>query len=327
MRNSYKFFLFFIFFIFSTQIFALEALKIDEKSDKINLTPHSELFIDAQNHFRYEAVSQDSFADNFRPADSQSIANGYTNETIWIRFSVVNESKKHFDGTVEMPVPWIDTMEAFAQKDKEVYALNPYNGARSFFVPFTVQPMQKATIYIKIKSQNAIILAPMLHSKQGATQRLNYTLLFNGILIGIMLIMILYNFINFIALKNRNYLYYGLYLIGLFFLMGTYYGYNRELFFHNSTLAPLTVAFSFLAALLFVNHFFQIKENFPKLGKYVSVFIAATLVFGLLFLIIESNALVYFFAALASLIFLFLFYLSAKAYKEKISGALYLLFA
>ncbi len=326
MRNSYKFFLFFIFL--TTQIFALEAIKIDEKSDKINLTSHSEFFVDAQNHFTYEAVSKDSFADNFHSANSQSIAIGYTNETVWIRFSVVNEGQKEFDGSVEMPTPWIDTVEAFAQFGEEVHILNPHNGARSFYVPLTIAPMQKATIYIKTKSQNALLLAPILHSKQGAAQHLNYTVLFNGILIGVVLIMILYNFINFLALKNRSYLYYGFYLIGLFLLMGAYYGYNRELFYQSSTLAPLTVAFSFLAALLFVGHFFKVKENFPKLNRYLVVFITATLFFGLFSLVIASSTLViYFFAALASLVFLFLFYLSAKAYKEGTSGALYLLSA
>ncbi len=326
MRNSYKFFLFFIFL--TTQIFALEAVTIDEKSEKINLTPRSELFVDAQNHFSYEAVSQDSFADNFHPVNSQSIATGYTNDTVWIRFSMLNEGIKRFEGSIEMPIPWIDTMEAYVQQDGEVHTLSPRGDARSFFVPITIASMQKATIYIKTKSQNAIILAPMLYSQKGATQRLNYTILFNGILIGIVLIMILYNFINFLALKNRNYLYYGLYLVGLFFLMGTYYGYNRELFFQNGTLAPLTVAFSFLAALLFVDNFFQVKETFPQLKRYLAVFITATLVFGLFSLVVASNALIiYFFAALASLVFLFLFYLSAKAYKENISGALYLLLA
>lgn len=326
MRNSYKFFLFFIFL--TTQIFALETVTVDEKSEKINLTPRSELFIDAQNHFSYEAISQDSFSDNFHPVNSQSIATGYTNDTVWIRFSMLNEGTKRFEGSIEMPIPWIDTMEAYVQQDGEVHTLSPRGDARSFFVPITIASMQKATIYIKTKSQNAIILAPMLYSQKGATQRLNYTILFNGILIGIVLIMILYNFINFLALKNRNYLYYGLYLIGLFFLMGTYYGYNRELFFQNSTFAPLTVAFSFLAALLFVGHFFQVKENFPQLKRYLAVFITATLVFGLFSLVVASSTLViYFFAALASLVFLFLFYLSAKAYKEKISGALYLLLA
>lgn len=326
MRNSYKFFLFFIFL--TTQIFALEAIKIDEKSHKINLTPHSELFVDAQNHFSYEAVSKDSFADNFHPVNSQSIAIGYTNETAWIRFSVVNEGEKDFDGTVEIPTPWIDTVEAFAQLGEEIHILSPHNGARSFFVPLTISPMQKATIYIKTKSQNALLLAPMLHSKKSGAERLNYTVLFNGILIGVMLIMILYNFINFIALKNRNYLYYGLYLFGLFFLMGTYYGYNREFLFQSSTLAPLTVAFSFLAALLFVGHFFQVKDNFPQLKRYIVIFIAATIVFGLFLLLVASNTLViYLFASFASLVFLFLFYLSAKAYKEGTSGALYLLLA
>ena len=326
MRNSYKFFLFFIFL--ATQIFALEALKIDEKSDKINLTPHSELFVDAQNHFSFEAVSQDSFADNFHSINAQSIATGYTNDTVWIRFGLLNESAQRFDGSIEMPIPWIDTMEAFVQLDEEMHTLTPQNDARSFFVPLSIAPMQKATIYIKTKSQNAIILAPTLHSQKSAAERLTYTLLFNGMLMGVVLIMILYNFINFLALKNRNYLYYGLYLVGLFFLMGTYYGYNRELFFRNNTLAPLTIAFSFLAALLFVGHFFQVKENFPQLKRYLTFFIMATLVFGLFALVAASNTLLmYFFAVLASLLFLFLFYLSAKAHKEGISGALYLLLA
>src|SRR3990167_2230930 len=304
MYSSFKFgFLFFIFFIVVGKIGAVEAMKVDDKTKKINLSMNSELFIDAQNHFSYEGVRDNSFSDNFKPASLQSISNGYTNSTIWMRFSIKNEGNADFGGKIEMPIPWMDKIDVYMQSGEGLSVANFGStlafderkiNVRSFFLPISIKPLETTTIYIKTKGADAIVLAPWLYSEKEAAERLTDIAMFDGALIGIIFIMILYNLSNYLMLRDKNYLFYLSYLVGLLFLLGTYYGYNYQLFWKesptfNATASPLTVAFSF---------------------------------------IVDSKPVImYFSVVLGALVFLFLLYISALSMKKKLSGSNYLLLA
>jgi diguanylate cyclase (GGDEF)-like protein len=343
MKSSFKFgFLFFLFFIIVGKIGATEVIKVDEKTKKVNLSLNSELFIDPQNHFSYEGVSNGSFGDNFKPTKLESVSNGYTNSTIWMRFTIANEGEKKFGGTIEMPIPWSENIDVYIQSADGLSVTNfgstlPFTerkiDARSFFLPITINPQETLSVYIKTKGSNTITLAPWLYSEQDTAERLTYIAMFNGALIGIILIMILYNTSNYISLRDKNYAFYILYLVGLLFLMGTYYGYNFQIFWEespefNASISPLTVAFTFFAALLFSRSFLDVGKNFAKSDKYLILLIGLSAAVGLLSLMVDSRSVqAYSLAFIGSLTFLFLVYISALSLKKSVSGSLYLLLA
>lgn len=328
MRISYKFFLFFYFLFLSTSLFALNAAKIDGKSASMDLTSHCEFFIDAQNHFGYEEVSKDSFLTNFQPLAQEGLTSAYTDNVVWIRCALTNEQENLFQGTLEIPLPWMDGVEAYTLSGGQKSILQPKLQARSFFIPITIVPKETTVITLKTKGKNSILLAPLLHTQESAKERLNYTTLFNGFLIGVVLMMIFYNLINAFTLRKRYYVYYALYLAGLLALMGTYYGYNTELFAQSHESAPFWIALSLFAALLFMGHFLEVKEHFASLHKYLLTLLGATLLFGIFSLFAAKGLfVVYSFVALASAVFLFLLLLSFAAYKRSVSGALLLLLA
>ncbi|MBW6488836.1 diguanylate cyclase [Sulfurimonas sp.] len=343
MKSSFKFgFLFFIFFIIAGKIGAVEVIQVDEKTKKVNLSLNSELFIDQQNHFSYEGVNNSSFDDNFKPTKLESVSMGYINSTIWMRFIIANESEKNFVGAIEMPIPWSENIDVYIQSADGLSVTNfgstlPFTDrkidARSFFLPITINPQEFISVYIKTKGSNTITLAPWLYSEKEAAERLTYIAMFNGALIGIILIMILYNLSNYISLRDKNYAFYILYLASLLFLMGTYYGYNFQIFWEespqfNTTVSPLTVVFTFFAALLYSRSFLDVGKNFVKSDKYLILLICLSAAVGLLSLIVDSKSLqAYALAFIGSLTFFFLIYLSALSVKKKISGSLYLLLA
>ncbi|MFA7354032.1 MAG: diguanylate cyclase [Sulfurimonadaceae bacterium] len=343
MKSSFKFgVLFFIFFIIVGKIGATEVIKVDEKTKKINLSLNSELFVDPQNHFSYDGVSNDSFGDNFKPTKLESVSNGYTNSTVWMRFTIANEGEKKFGGSIEMPIPWSENIDIYVQSSEGLSVANfgstlPFAqrkiDARSFFLPITISPQESVSIYIKTKGSNTITLAPWLYGEKEASERLTYIAMFNGAIIGIILIMILYNLSSYISLRDKNYAFYILYLVGLLFLMGTYYGYNFQIFWEespqlNATISPLSVAFTFFAALLFSRSFLDVGKNFPKSDKYLIMLIGLSAAVGLLCLMVDSRSLqAYTLAFMGSLTFLFLVYISAVLLKKKVSGSIYLLLA
>jgi diguanylate cyclase len=241
-----------------------------------------------------------------------------------------------------MPIPWSENIDVYIQSADGLSVTNfgstlPFAerkiDARSFFLPITINSQESLSVYIKTKGSNTITLAPWLYGEKEAAERLTYIAMFNGALIGIILIMILYNTSNYISLRDKNYAFYILYLVGLLFLMGTYYGYNFQIFWEespefNATISPLTVAFTFFAALLFSRSFLDVGKNFAKSDKYLIALIGLSAAVGLLSLMVDGRSVqAYALAFMGSLTFLFLIYISALSLKKKISGSLYLLLA
>jgi len=342
MYNGFRHtFLFFIFFVFVTQVSALEIFKVNDKTQKIGLSKHSEFFFDAQNHFSYEDVSKDSFNDNFKSVKSDSFYTGYTNDTVWMRFSVLNDAAESFDGRIEMPVSWVGEISFYIKKGESLGVVNfssPFSSkggevyAKSFFLPITIEPSQSAEVYIKIKGDGVLALSPQLYSQKKATRHLAYINMLNGALIGIVLFMLFYNVSNYLTFKDKNYLLYVLYLLSLFFLMGTYYGYGINPFSKNSLHSENTLsavsAFTFFTSLLFSKNFSNIEKYLPKSGRYFSILLLLCVLLGSFGFIMGDNLISLYVIALLSLIsFLFLISVSAFSLHKGVSGSIYLLLA
>ncbi|MEK6658127.1 MAG: diguanylate cyclase [Campylobacterota bacterium] len=333
--------LFFIFFVFIAQVSALEVLKVNDKTKKIGLSKHSELFFDAQDRLKYEDVSKDLFNDNFKSVKSESSYIGYTNDAVWMRFGILNDASEPFSGKIEIPVSWVDEIYLYVKKGEELSTVNlnsaylPKIGevyAKSFFLPITIEPSQSATVYIKVKSKGALTLAPQLYSQKKATWRLTYITMLNGALIGIVFIMLFYNVNSYLKFRDKNYLFYSLYLLSLFFLMGVYYGYEINPFFKNGSyggnISLAMSAFTFFTSLLFTKSFSKIEVYLPKSSRYFFVLLSLSALLGAYGFIMGDSLISLYIVMLFSLInFLFLILVSVFSLHKKSSGSAYLLFA
>lgn len=342
LRDLKKNFLFFLFFALFAQGGFSDLLKVDEKTHKVGVTPFSEVFIDTQNHFSYDDVSQKTFSDNFKHLNASSIASSGANDVIWLKVDIVNASNSAFFGKLEMPIVWLNRAEVYlrtpnkeANGNFETLSLSDTKeiNARSFFIPLNMNALQSATLYIKAQSVNKMTFAPKIYSIQKAEERAIYIAMLNGALIGIVLIFFLYNLRNYMTFKDKNYLYYLYYLIGLLFLVGTYYGYNLQLLwdssyeFNENIYYPI-VAFNFLTGLLLTRSFLKVDKQFVKIDKYLLLLVGLSVLHGIFGLVVGSNDL----SAYATLVFtlvhfLFLLMISAVSMKKNISGSGYLLLA
>ncbi len=339
MYNKFKL-LFFIFFIITGEINAANLLEVNEKTKKVDISLYSELFIDAQNHFVYEDVCTNLFSENFKPVNLQSLSNYNRNDTVWMRFTVLNVSETPFSGKIEMPMSWAGSVCAYVRVNEAEDEENSVStrlsekkeiSGRSFFIPLTIEPSQTLTVYIKAKNIKSINASPWLHSDENAAERLIYITMFSGALIGIVLVMFFYNIYNFLMLKNKNYLYFALYLASLFFLIDTYYGYNFQLFwnynevFYENIFYPVA-AFNFITALLFTRNFLKTNIKFSKANIFLLFLIGLFALFGLFsFMMDNSMTLMYIALFLTITYFLFLIYISVSSLKKKIAGSVYIL--
>jgi class 3 adenylate cyclase len=140
--------------------------------------------------------------------------------------------------------------------------------------------------YLALQSNDSLTV-PLFYWEKTALQKFDIIrhLLF-GLFFGLMISLALYNFLLFLSIQNRAYLWYVFYILtfAIFYLCA--YGYFRFLFgsiIDNgiSYWVMLSSVFTCLFALLFGNQFLQIKQISPKLSKFIYLFV----LFGVLLFI------------------------------------------
>ena len=139
--------------------------------------------------------------------------------------------------------------------------------------------------YLALQSNDSLTV-PLFYWEKTALQKFDIIrhLLF-GLFFGLMISLALYNFLLFLSIRNRAYLWYVFYILTFtIFYLGVY-GYFRFLFgsiIDNgiSYWVMVTSIFTSIFALLFGNQFLQIKQISPKLSKLIySVVLFGVLLF------------------------------------------------
>ena len=124
-------------------------------------------------------------------------------------------------------------------------------------------------------------------------------LLWQGIFFGIIMVMALYNFIIFIAVKDNSYFYYVLSIlsIGIYFVF--YYGFGIEYLWPDQPMwdtysYTLIVPFTAIARLLFTRTYLHTAQQLPVINRMMNVLLFAcsfTLLLGLIIFIYRIDLL------------------------------------
>ena len=327
--------------LFSSLSQAIEPLVIHSQTDLKYLASHGEILKDPNHRYGYSDLRRGAYDHLFSPIDSNSISLGYTNDVVWLRFTLENRSSKAFDGMIELSIPWIEEIDVYLDSStQEHYQLGnslPYEQreikSAGFFAPVSVQAGEKTTVYIRAWSQHSTILVPILYTSQSAFEKIIEETNFVGILIGGVLLILFYNFFIFISTKDINYLYYSFSLATLFLFMGVLYGFNSKLFWPSNPeyeyLGTISIPLSFFAALLFSRNFLTLKEVFPSLDRLAALLMWSFFLLAFLGVFKDAYTLV----SLQTTILLgvvyspFMITIGVMSVIKKVSGSGYFVFA
>ncbi len=124
-------------------------------------------------------------------------------------------------------------------------------------------------------------------------------LLWQGIFIGIIMVMALYNFFIFAAVKDISYLYYVLSIISVGTYFAFYYGFGIEYLWPNNPLwdifcYTLIVPFTAIARLLFTRTYLHTPHQLPALNRLMNILLVAcslTFLVGLISFIFRIDVL------------------------------------
>jgi diguanylate cyclase len=199
---------------------------------------------------------------------------GFTEDTYWLRLQIDNADAQHLARLIELPIPFLDHVDLFHYVGNEMqrhYALGdeqPFSQRplqhRNFIMPVNLAPGTNL-VYLRLASSGTIeaplrIWDPVLFHAASNDENL-----LQGAVIGVLLIMIIYNLFVFASTRDINYLYYigfvASYLLFHLTLTGFMFAYVwPEAVRWNSFAISTFVASSSLFTCLFTSHFLRLHS-------------------------------------------------------------------
>jgi signal transduction histidine kinase len=225
-------------------------------------------------------------SDHYKKSESKFPNLLTTPYSYWIRFTVKSEvAGKTL--AIEITQPMVDNID-FYQLHNGVVVKSNFSGQRRLFntrlvnhqfyiYPFNISPEESDTFYLHVKSGKQLVLPIYLGTLEQVFESALTKDISFGMYIGIIMVMLLYNLFVYTTVRDKNYLYYVLYLAIVLITQACMEGYIFRFILPNHPMLAdisiyITTALIGLAAIEFAKHFLSARKYTPILYKISYVF-------------------------------------------------------
>lgn len=265
-----------------------QTATIDDRVDeRVFLLKDLEFFIDSTNQLTFPQVASSAYVDKFQTRESYQNKDYQSGKSYWIRFSVQHNSSTKF-WFIEFYDQTIDLIEAYMPKTNGTYdalvmgdgypfykrsfshknfevQLDPRSTGTAFYY-FKVQSHEFADIRIALRSVNRFVF-----------YALNEYFLF-GTFYGMILIIALYNFLVFLAIREIKNIYYIFYIISVALYAMSLDGVGFQYLWPghpewNNYTSGIFLYSLILWALVFTRRFLSTRAKAPLLDKALKLMI------------------------------------------------------
>jgi len=236
---------------------------------------------DSANHFDLQTVSKSTA---FVPSTIETPNLQLSKSAFWLRFSIRNTSSS---GRLMLALeyPTLSVCEFYYPEnghyqveklsDTLAFSKRKYKH-QNFLFDIYLPKDSTATYYLRVKSSEQMVLPLLLGDPAHIAQSILVKNILWGIFIGIIVVMVAYNFFIYLFTRDRSYKYYVLYVSFIGLTQTTLSGYTYHflfpetpLLFHKSII--IFPALAGISAMLFVRVFLDTKHRTPILHKIFPV--------------------------------------------------------
>ncbi|THH40695.1 7TM diverse intracellular signaling domain-containing protein [Neolewinella litorea] len=262
-----------------------------------------------------------------------------TSDIVWLRFTVRKVSPLPF--YLHLSSAFLDRIELyqigesgprllrrtgddlpFAERDLQV---------PSFLLLLDQRVEETRTYYLSVRSDQPLFFSLRTGTPKAYFEDLHTQDFLQGVYFGFMLLIFLYNFLIYVSLRERVYLYYGFYLLSITLFMSFVFQYLFQYFWPNfpqlNRYAVATAGLTIISAVLFSREFLSTLTNAPRFHRLSRFFLGlGGLIIILVVVQVPLLALMLSQAGIL-LLALFLFVLGVVLYRRGFSPAKYYLIA
>ena len=229
---------------------------------------------------------------------------GFTNNVIWASVLIKNSSIKEIDKVLYLDSAWLDHADFYFIRQNEMvdsFFLGdtlPFNArinkTRMLNLQYTFKT-GTTQVLMRFKSQDPLLIPLYLSSKETIQSGLNLSSYFYGFLYGAFIILLVYNLVISVSLKERSYLFYSLYLLSFLSLNIAYTGHGFQFIWPDSVVFQKWAMIVFLHCynlfgIAFCFEFLKLKVYLPKVNR-LKVWVYAGLVLLSISLLLNGDSL------------------------------------
>jgi signal transduction histidine kinase len=307
--------------LFGNIVAGTNTVILTDEQDEYPLGLHLEILEDKEKTWTINDVTSPELASQFVPSQEDAPNFGFTDSAFWVRFRVRNEAdittkwqlaiaRTTNVAFMELYVPLPDQQGTKITKTGTYLPFDTRDVEHHQFIfNLPLPPGTEQTIHLRVETVGGLVLPMTLWSSTALAQKVRAEMLVLGIIYGVLLIMIGYNTIIFLFLRDVSYLYYVLFvaffLLQILALDGVAHQYLWPNAVRWDALArPLLFGLGIVFALKFTASYLVTRVHAPKMHKVINFLLIGLGIVIALTLITTFNLLVRPFAILlfASLI-------------------------
>ncbi len=249
--------------------------------DQILLTTQLFVLEDPSRSLTIEQVNESQHTDRFRPNLNGRTNFGISRSAFWFRIAPRLPLACQYGWLLALTWPLLDSIDFYWHEDAHwqritTGARHPYASRQidfhNFMFRFPDLSVDHAPYFIRVVGDNPLFMEMRLLQQDRVKRRAHQRSLLQGIFLGVLLGLILYNAFVFLSLRDTAYLYYVIYLVSTTLLVAEYNGIATRYLWPAlpewNVRALWTFALSGTAAYLaFVRQFLDTKRFFPRLDR------------------------------------------------------------
>lgn len=282
--------------LFSHGLSAQNTIIVDDEHEVLEINGNNLDYLeDPSGQLTFNDILSDEYQRKFKHTEKNKIKNDQIESTYWLKVIITNNSKAGKNWVVELFDFRINYIEAYfpdhsgkyiAQNTGSAYPFYSKNYIHKNFVfDFPKALGLPQTLYFKIKADQPVTFIGTVRTYQKFTEYSTSEYFYLAIFYGIVVSMVFYNMFLFLALQDKAYLFYVLYVLSIGFYALSQDGLGFEFLwpsypFLNRYVYPVADYFMIVWALFYAKSFLNTKIHSAKLDKGIWVlFSLRTLLF------------------------------------------------
>ena len=283
------------------EIFPQQELYIKPGKEDYSLSRYVAIMEDKGNTLSINEAASDSMNNKYVYYNKESLNFGFSQSAFWLRLIIVDTLKNPVPGILSFQdnSNWIIIKHGQILEDVRVYYKNlskegnkyseilagskvPVNEkfikSDSFIANILIKKNVPDTVYLRVQTKSPAILSLGMLTTGAYVIQNSIRNLFHGILFGIFFLLIVYNTLLYLSIKDNVYIFYVLYIFSFTIFIFVFQGYYLEiigrLFYNDYFILPLaTISVTGVLWLLLTREFLSTKYCLPwayKLLTYIT---------------------------------------------------------
>ncbi|QYJ79271.1 diguanylate cyclase [Shewanella acanthi] len=276
---------------------AVAELNSELHSGHKDLTPFITLLEDPQGELSFEQVLDKANLGQFKTLGDKQPNFGFTTSAWWVMLTLHNPTKQSQQWYLRQDYPLIDYLDLWQPKvgltsgnstqmniddwqristgDRHPFNSRPLEN-RTFVFPLTLAPGETKSLFLRYQTEGSLNIGLEAYSTEALISQVGHEYLFMGIYYGGFVVLLVYNLIIFMTVRERAFIFYVLYVFSYGLYMSVHNGLSFQFLWpDNSWLANKSLLFllalSLFGALRFTREILGSAQLLPRADRLTAV--------------------------------------------------------